>query len=70
MSVVRVDSAEDDVTLDLNLAPAPGEAWLALREGERRRRVRLEDSQAETISTALNQIWQAIVPLLEDSPDE
>ncbi len=68
MSVIRVDSVEDDVTLNLNLTP--GEAWLALREGERRRRVRLDDSQAGMVSTALNQIWQAIVPLLEDSPDE
>jgi len=68
MSVIRVDSVEDDVTLNLNLTP--GEAWLALREGERRRRVRLDDSQAGMVSAALNQIWQAIVPLLEDSPDE
>ncbi len=68
MSVVRVESIEDDVTLNLNLTS--GDSWLALREGERRRRVRLDDSQVGSIETALNQIWQAIVPLLEDSPDE
>jgi len=68
MSVVMVDSIEDDVTLNLNLRS--GDSWLALREGERRRRVRLDDIQAGSIETALNQIWQAIVPLLEDSPDE
>jgi len=68
VSLIRVDSIADDVTLNLNLIP--GDSWLALREGERRRRVRLDDSQAGSIETALNQIWQAIVPLLEDSPDE
>jgi len=68
VSLIRVDSIKDDVTLNLNLTF--GDSWLALREGERRRRVRLDDSQAGSIETALNQIWQAIVPLLEDSPDE
>jgi len=65
--MVRISTLRDE-ELILNLTE--GDAWVAVREGERRRRAHMDDDHAAALSIALSHIWQAVMPLLEDSPDE